>query len=144
MNTLSSMLKFLGNTLGANPSTLGTTSKTLVGAINEVAARPALGGTGTVVRAITATKTDVQVAGGDSAVVYIDTPATPEGYTLIGLIDAWTDGSGTTNPNYVSYILISNHWGDTTATTGFTLRNLGTGQGRVSLNAKWLYARSAS
>lgn len=38
MNTISSLLKFLGNTLGANPTTtLTTTSKTLVGAINEVA-----------------------------------------------------------------------------------------------------------
>lgn len=37
MNTISSLLKFLGNTLGANPkTTLTTTSKTLVGAINEV------------------------------------------------------------------------------------------------------------
>lgn len=35
MNTLSSMLKFLGETLGANPSTLKTTNKTLVGAINS-------------------------------------------------------------------------------------------------------------
>lgn len=35
MNTLSSMLKFLGETLGANPSTLATTNKTIVGAINE-------------------------------------------------------------------------------------------------------------
>ena len=34
MNTLSSLLNFLGNTLGANPSTLKTTSKTLVGGIN--------------------------------------------------------------------------------------------------------------
>lgn len=36
MNTLSSMLKFLGETLGANPNTLTTTNKTLVAAINEV------------------------------------------------------------------------------------------------------------
>lgn len=36
MNTLSSLLAFLGNTLGANPNTLTTTSKTIVGAINEV------------------------------------------------------------------------------------------------------------
>lgn len=36
MNTLSSILKFLGNTLGADPSTLTTTNKTLVSAINEV------------------------------------------------------------------------------------------------------------
>lgn len=35
MNTLSSLLNFLGETLGANPSTLKTSSKTLVGAINE-------------------------------------------------------------------------------------------------------------
>lgn len=34
MNTLSSMLKFLGETLGANPNTLKTTDKTLVGGIN--------------------------------------------------------------------------------------------------------------
>lgn len=36
MNTLSSLLNWLGNTIGANPSTLATTSKTLVGAINEI------------------------------------------------------------------------------------------------------------
>ncbi len=36
MNTLSSLLNWIGNTIGANPSTLTTTSKTLVGAINEV------------------------------------------------------------------------------------------------------------
>lgn len=36
MNKLSSLLNWLGNTIGANPSTLATTSKTLVGAINEV------------------------------------------------------------------------------------------------------------
>ena len=36
MNKLSSLLNWLGNTIGANPSTLTTTSKTLVGAINEV------------------------------------------------------------------------------------------------------------
>lgn len=42
MNTISSLLKFLGNTLGANPTTtLTTTSKTLVGALNEVAAKVA-------------------------------------------------------------------------------------------------------
>lgn len=39
MNTLSSLLNFLGNTLGANPNTLTTTSKTLVGSINEVNAK---------------------------------------------------------------------------------------------------------
>lgn len=39
MNTVSSMLKFLGETLGADPSTLTTTSKTLVGALNEVDAK---------------------------------------------------------------------------------------------------------
>ena len=37
MNTLSSLLKFIANTIGANPTTLKTTSKTLVGAINEMA-----------------------------------------------------------------------------------------------------------
>ena len=31
------ILTFLGNTLGADPSTLTTASKTVVGAINEVA-----------------------------------------------------------------------------------------------------------
>ena len=35
MNTLSSLLNWIGNTIGANPSTLPTTSKTLVGAITE-------------------------------------------------------------------------------------------------------------
>lgn len=34
MNTLNSILKFLGETLGANPNTLKTTDKTLVGGIN--------------------------------------------------------------------------------------------------------------
>lgn len=36
MNTISSLLKFLGETLGANPNTLKTTDKTLVGSINNV------------------------------------------------------------------------------------------------------------
>ncbi len=36
MNTISSLYKWIGNLVGANPSTLTTTSKTLVGAINEV------------------------------------------------------------------------------------------------------------
>ena len=36
MNTLSSLLKWIGNTIGANPNTLTTSAKTLVGAINEV------------------------------------------------------------------------------------------------------------
>ena len=36
MNTLSSILNFLGVTLGANPNTLTTTNKTIIGAINEV------------------------------------------------------------------------------------------------------------
>lgn len=36
MNTLSSLLNWIGTTIGANPNTLTTTSKTLVGAINEV------------------------------------------------------------------------------------------------------------
>lgn len=35
MNTLSSLLNFIGNTIGSNPQTLPTTSKTLVGAITE-------------------------------------------------------------------------------------------------------------
>ena len=39
MNALNSILKFLGETLGANPNTLTTTSKTLVGSINEVDAK---------------------------------------------------------------------------------------------------------
>ena len=38
MNTLSSLLNWIGTTIGANPSTLTTTSKTIVGSINEVAA----------------------------------------------------------------------------------------------------------
>lgn len=38
MNVLSSILYFIGTTIGANPSSLTTTSKTFVGAINEVAA----------------------------------------------------------------------------------------------------------
>ena len=36
MNNLSSILTFIGNVIGANPSTLTTTSKTLVGSINEI------------------------------------------------------------------------------------------------------------
>lgn len=36
MNTLSSLLNWIGTTIGANPNTLSTTSKTIVGAINEV------------------------------------------------------------------------------------------------------------
>lgn len=38
MNTLSSLLNWIGNTIGANPNTLSTASKTIVGAINEVKA----------------------------------------------------------------------------------------------------------
>lgn len=38
MNTISSLFNFIGNLIGANPNTLTTTSKTLVGAINEVKA----------------------------------------------------------------------------------------------------------
>lgn len=36
MNIVSSILKWIGNTIGANPNTLTTTAKTLVGAINEL------------------------------------------------------------------------------------------------------------
>ena len=36
MNILSSLLQWLGNTIGANPNTLKTSNKTLVGAINEM------------------------------------------------------------------------------------------------------------
>lgn len=35
MNTISSLLNWIGNTIGADPDTLSTTDKTLVGAINE-------------------------------------------------------------------------------------------------------------
>ena len=38
MNTLSSLLNWIGSTIGANPNTLATGSKTIVGAINEVKA----------------------------------------------------------------------------------------------------------
>lgn len=38
MNTLSSLLNWIGQTIGANPNTLTTASKTIVGAINEVKA----------------------------------------------------------------------------------------------------------
>lgn len=37
MNKFSSILQWIGNTIGANPSTLSTESKTLVGSINELA-----------------------------------------------------------------------------------------------------------
>jgi hypothetical protein len=39
MNTLSSLLYFIGTTIGANPNSLTTSSKTFVGAINEVNSR---------------------------------------------------------------------------------------------------------
>lgn len=35
MNTLSSILKFIGNTIGDDPTNLKSTSKTIVGSINE-------------------------------------------------------------------------------------------------------------
>ena len=35
MNTLSSLLNWIGETIGADPSTLPTTSKTLVGSLAE-------------------------------------------------------------------------------------------------------------
>lgn len=38
MNTLSSLLNWIGETIGANPTTLATASKTIVGSINEVKA----------------------------------------------------------------------------------------------------------
>ena len=38
MNKFSSILQWIGNTIGANPNTLTTESKTLVGAINELTA----------------------------------------------------------------------------------------------------------
>ena len=47
MNTLSSLLKFIGDTIGAAPSTLTTTSKTLVGAINEIDSNPSIEEQGT-------------------------------------------------------------------------------------------------
>lgn len=37
MNKFSSILQWIGNTIGANPSTLSTESKTLIGSINELA-----------------------------------------------------------------------------------------------------------
>lgn len=37
MNTLSSLLNFIGNFIGSDPDTLATESKTAVGAINELA-----------------------------------------------------------------------------------------------------------
>lgn len=36
MNTLSSLLNWIGNTVGANPATMTTSSKTMVGAVNEL------------------------------------------------------------------------------------------------------------
>ena len=39
MNTLSSLLSWIGNTIGANPNTLATTSKKIVGSINELHGR---------------------------------------------------------------------------------------------------------
>ena len=36
MNTISSLLKWIGNLVGADPSTMATTSKTLVGAVNDL------------------------------------------------------------------------------------------------------------
>lgn len=41
MNTLSSLLNWIGTTIGANPNTLATSSKTLVGAINEISSNVA-------------------------------------------------------------------------------------------------------
>ena len=38
MNTLSSLLNWIGETIGANPTPLATASKTIVGSINEVKA----------------------------------------------------------------------------------------------------------
>lgn len=37
MNKFSSILQWIGNTIGANPNTLTTESKTLIGSINELA-----------------------------------------------------------------------------------------------------------
>ena len=37
MNTISSLFAWIGNVIGANPNTMTTSSKTVVGAVNEIA-----------------------------------------------------------------------------------------------------------
>ena len=47
MNTISSLLNWIGTLIGANPNTMTTSNKTIVGAVNELAARPYLVESGT-------------------------------------------------------------------------------------------------
>ena len=85
MNTISSLLKFLGNTLGANPTTtLTTTSKTLVGALNEINAKVA---------------EDYVVAQSEAAETTVGTGTWRWREWNSGKVEIWYSGSVTLNLN---------------------------------------------
>lgn len=106
--------------------------------------RPTLSGTGDVVVIKGASKANITIAANSNTTATIQTPSTPTGYTLLGLISTTIDSTGTTSAANTSYVIVPNNWGSTTATTSFTLRNLANSQAKVTLNGYWLYARTAS
>lgn len=94
MNTLSSILKFLGNTLGADPSTLVTTDKTVIGSINEV---------GDAWLGLVKTKTvsiDISTGNNTDVTYMYETLPTVVGYVPIGC--DIISGSGGASPRLTS------------------------------------------
>lgn len=92
MNTLSSLLNFIGGVIGANPNTLATTSKTLVGAINEVrtTASNAASDVSTMQGAVTTLQGNVTTLQGHD---YITEQGTASGWTYrkwnSGTMEMW-------------------------------------------------------
>lgn len=59
---------------------------------------------------------------------------------LIGWVDKWIDGSGTSSASGTAACLVTNWWG-TGTTRSFTVRNLATSQSKVTVNLSALVAK---
>lgn len=88
MNVLSSLLYWIGNTIGYNPNTLKTNDKTIVGAINEVKdsvdeADTKIDGLSLSTQVVSVSKT--HSLGGNSIEGVFQTINIPAGYVLSGV-----------------------------------------------------------
>lgn len=94
---------------------------------------------GKTVAKVNKTLPNCTVAAGGVGTFQIATP-TLAGYTVVGIMDVWFDGTGTSGAAYADRLICANHWSDTGATTYIGVRNLHTAQAKFTINASWIFA----
>lgn len=76
--------------------------------------------------------------GGSSAQLTLGAPTVPSGYKNLGLVNVWFDATGTDDSANTNYVIVANHWDETTTAPKVMVRNFASSLAKFTINAYFL------